>query len=133
TERPETRRRVISRDLQREVPPEIETETARNDVRNGASEQIAAPNTNGRVPQIRKISAKASQDSTRVTIELEGGVQYVSGRIANPDRIYFDLHAARLTPQLAHGTIKTDGTILSGVRVAQNPSGIVRVVLDVNG
>ena len=85
------------------------------------------------MPQIRKISAKSSQDSTRVTIELEGAVQYASGRIANPDRIYFDLHAARLTAQLAHGTIKTDGTILSGVRVAQSPSGIVRVVLDVNG
>jgi N-acetylmuramoyl-L-alanine amidase len=132
-ERPETRKRVISRDLPREVPHEIETETARNDVRNGASELIAAPNTNGRAPQIRKISAQASPGSTRVTIELEGGVQYASGRIANPDRIYFDLHGAKLTPQLAHSAIKTDGTILSGVRVAQNPSGMVRIVLDVNG
>jgi N-acetylmuramoyl-L-alanine amidase len=132
-ERPETRKRVISRDLPREVPHEIETETARNDVRNGASELIAVPNTNGRAPQIRKISAQASPGSTRVTIELEGGVQYASGRIANPDRIYFDLHGAKLTPQLAHSAIKTDGTILSGVRVAQNPSGMVRIVLDVNG
>jgi N-acetylmuramoyl-L-alanine amidase len=128
-ERTETQRRVISRDL----PREAETETARNEVRGGASESVAAPAANGHTPQIRKISAKFSQDSTRVTIELEGAVQYASGRIANPDRIYFDLHAAKLTPQLAHGTIKTDGTILSGVRVAQSPSGIVRVVLDVNG
>jgi len=128
-ERTETQRRVISRDL----PREAETETARNEVRSGANEQGSAPAANGYMPQIRKISAKSSQDSTRVTIELEAAVQYASGRIANPDRIYFDLHAARLTPQLAHGTIKTDGTILSGVRVAQNPSGIVRVVLDVNG
>jgi N-acetylmuramoyl-L-alanine amidase len=128
-ERTETQRRVISRDL----PGETETETARNEIRSGANEQGSAPAINGHMPQIRKISAKSSQDSTRITIELEGAVQYASGRIANPDRIYFDLHAARLTPQLAHGTIKTDGTILSGVRVAQNPSGIVRVVLDVNG
>jgi N-acetylmuramoyl-L-alanine amidase len=128
-ERTETQRRVISRDL----PREAETETARDDVRSTASEQGSAPLVNGHMPQIRKISARSSQDSTRVTIELEGAVQYASGRIANPDRIYFDLHAARLTPQLAHGAIKTDGTILSGVRVAQNPSGMVRVVLDVNG
>src|SRR5439155_22284372 len=120
---------VISRDL----PREAEMETARNEVRSGANEQGSAPAVNGHMPRIRKISAKSSQDSTRVTIELEAAVQYASGRIANPDRIYFDLHAVRLTPQLAHGTIKTDGTILSGVRVAQNPSGIVRVVLDVNG
>ena len=88
---------------------------------------------NGRAPQIRKISAKALQNSTRVTIDLDGSVQYVSGRIANPDRIYFDLHAAKLTPQLAHAKIGADGTILSAVRVAQNPAGVVRVVLDVNG
>jgi len=123
-ERPEPPRRVISRDLPRE------TEGERRD---SAGERVSAPTANGRMPQIRKISTKALQDSTRVTIELEGAVQYASGRIANPDRIYFDLHAARLTPQLARGVIKTDGTILSGVRVAQNPSGIVRVVLDVNG
>src|SRR5882724_1657147 len=128
-ERTETQKRVISRDL----PREAETETARNEVRGGANESVAARAANGHTPQIRKISAKSSQDSTRVTIELEGAVQYASGRIANPDRIYFDLHAAKLTPQLAHGTIKTDGIILSGVRVAQSPSGIVRVVLDVNG
>ena len=99
-----------------------------------AAEKAVVPNVaSGRAQQIRKISAKALQNSTRVTIDLEGGVQYVSGRIANPDRIYFDLHAAKLTPVLAHTKIKTDGTILSAVRVAQNPSSVVRVVLDVNG
>src|SRR5258708_1964668 len=88
---------------------------------------------NGRIPQIRKITTKSAQDSTRVTIDLESGVQFVSGRIANPDRIYFDLHAAKLTPQLAHSQIKTDGGLVSAVRVAQNPSGVARVVLDVHG
>jgi N-acetylmuramoyl-L-alanine amidase len=116
-EQPEVPRRVISRD----VP--AETETSRT----------AAAGPAGRPPQIRMISAAALQDSTRVTIELENGVQYTSGRIANPDRIYFDLHAAKLTPQLAHSKIRTEGTILSAVRVAQNPLGVVRVVLDVNG
>ena len=100
---------------------------------NAAEKAVAPSGASGRAQQIRKISAKALQNSTRVTIDLEGGVQYVSGRIANPDRIYFDLHAAKLTPALAHTKIKTDGTILSAVRVAQNPSSVVRVVLDVNG
>jgi len=30
----------------------------------------------------------AKADSTRITIALEAPVQYISGRIANPDRIY---------------------------------------------
>src|SRR6266404_6026830 len=135
-ERPESSKRSGSRDSARNAEP-AEVSPAEEDKQIAsvnAAEKAAVPSvTGGRAPQIRKISAKALQNSTRVTIDLDGSVQYVSGRIANPDRIYFDLHAAKLTPLLAHSKIKTDGTILSAVRVAQNPSGIVRVVLDVNG
>jgi N-acetylmuramoyl-L-alanine amidase len=115
------------------APREMPTKSDTKSPPGNANEKVAAANSNGRLPQIRKISAKAALNSTRVTIDLDGSVQYNSGRIANPDRIYFDLHAARLTPQLAHGTIKTDGMLLSAVRMAQNPNGVVRVVLDVNG
>jgi N-acetylmuramoyl-L-alanine amidase len=85
------------------------------------------------VPHIRRIRSVAKADSTRITIDLEDSVQYMSARISNPDRIFFDLHAARLTPELARGNIKVDGTLLTAIRVAQNQSGVVRVVLDVNG
>ena len=137
-ERPETLKRPAprdsARDAQREPPQVSPAEEDKQIASVNAAEKAAVPaGTSGRTPQIRKISAKALQNSTRVTIDLDGSVQYVSGRIADPDRIYFDLHAAKLTPLLAHSKIKTDGTILSGVRVAQNPSGVVRVVLDVNG
>ena len=84
-------------------------------------------------PHVRRIRAAANGDSTRVTIDLEDSVQFVSGRIANPDRIFFDLHAARLTPEVARGNIRVDGGLLTAVRVAQNHNGVVRVVLDVNG
>jgi N-acetylmuramoyl-L-alanine amidase len=87
----------------------------------------------GEVPHVRRIRAAANGDATRVTIDLEDSVQYASGRIANPDRIFFDLHAARLTPELAHGNIHVDGSLLTAIRVAQNHNGVVRVVLDVNG
>ena len=85
------------------------------------------------IPRIRRIRANADGDTTHVTIDLEGSVEYTSARIANPDRIFFDLHAARLTPEVARGNIKVDGELLSAVRVAQNQAGVVRVVLDVNG
>jgi N-acetylmuramoyl-L-alanine amidase len=85
------------------------------------------------IPRVRRIRAATNGDATRVTIDLEDSVQYTSGRIANPDRIFFDLHAARLTPEVARGSIQVDGTLLTAVRVAQNHSGVVRVVLDVNG
>src|SRR5713101_2536689 len=85
------------------------------------------------IPRVRRIRAAANGEATRVTIDLEDSVQYASGRIANPDRIFFDLHAARLTPEVARGGIRVDGGPLTAVRVAQNHNGVVRVVLDVNG
>jgi N-acetylmuramoyl-L-alanine amidase len=85
------------------------------------------------IPQVRRIRAAANGNATRVTIDLDDSVQFVSGRIANPDRIFFDLHAARLTPEAAHGNIRVEGGLLTAVRVAQNHNGVVRVVLDVNG
>ena len=87
----------------------------------------------GAPPRIRDISTSAADDSTRVTIDLEELVQYSSARIRNPDRIFFDLHVARLTKELARQNFRVEGSLLTAVRVAQNHFGVVRVVLDVNG
>jgi N-acetylmuramoyl-L-alanine amidase len=85
------------------------------------------------VPRVQKIRTNVTADSTEVIIDLEDSVQYTSGRIANPDRIYFDLHAARLSPAMARANIQVSGDLLTRVRVAQNKAGVVRVVMDVNG
>jgi len=90
-------------------------------------------NSSEGTPRIRRITASANADATRVTIDLEDTVQYSSARIANPDRIFFDLHSARLTPEVARGNVQVKGDLLTGVRVAQNQAGVVRVVLDVTG
>ncbi len=85
------------------------------------------------IPRVRRIAASASADSTRITIDLEDSVQYTSARIKNPDRIFFDLHAARLTPEVAKGSIHVEGNLLTAVRVAQNKAGVVRIVFNVSG
>src|SRR6266702_1726556 len=85
------------------------------------------------IARVRRIRAAANGETTRVTIDLEDSVQFTSKRIANPDRIFFDLQAARLTPEAARTSIHIDGGLLTAVRVAQNQAGVVRVVLDVNG
>lgn len=87
----------------------------------------------GEIPRVRRIRAAVNGEATRVTIDLEDSVQYSSRRIAKPDRIFFDLHAARLTPELARENIHVEGDLLTAVRVAQNHAGVVRIVLDVNG
>jgi N-acetylmuramoyl-L-alanine amidase len=87
----------------------------------------------GGIPRVRRITTSASADSTRIIIDLEDSVQYTSARIRNPDRIFFDLHAARLTPEVAKGGIHVEGDLLTDVRVAQNKAGVVRIVFNVNG
>lgn len=115
---PESRKTAEAAESARTVPPD-------------AVRSLAQPSGAG--PRLRRISATASGESTRVTIDLEDLVQYSSARIRNPDRIFFDLHTARLTPQLAKQNIHVEGDLLTAVRAAQNQAGIVRVVLDVHG
>jgi len=110
---------------------EADAESARRVPADAAS--VFAAGDSGKVPRLRRIGTSASADGTRVTIDLEDLVQYSSARIRNPDRIFFDLHAARLTPELARQNIHVEGDLLSAVRVAQNQAGVVRVVLNING
>ena len=120
-------------------PPASASASAKNDEPAQLSREMPddAPlppaSPGGSAPRVRRISTKASADSTRVTIDLEDTVQYSSARIRNPDRIFFDIHDARLTPEVAKANIYVEGELLTAVRAAQNHSGIVRVVLDVDG
>src|SRR5437762_10848923 len=60
-----------------------------------------ASSNSGEIPRIRRIRTSLNGDATRVTIDHENSVEFTSGRIANPERIFFDLHAARLAPAVA--------------------------------
>ena len=114
------------------APTSVAEEARANAAGHAGGKSASRPGST-EISYVRRIRAAANGDATRVTIDLEDSVQFVSGRIANPDRIFFDLHSARLTPEVARGNIRVDGGLLTAVRVAQNHNGVVRVVLDVNG
>jgi len=84
-----------------------------------------------KIVEITNIRHWATPSYTRVVIELSGPVQYQAARIANPDRIFFDLHGARLAASLRRFALPGDEGLLKRVRVAQNQTGIARVVLEV--
>jgi N-acetylmuramoyl-L-alanine amidase len=88
------------------------------------------------IPRLRRIRSAVTEDATRVTIDLEDVVHYNSGRLENPERIFFDLREARLTSEVArevaHENGNVDGDVLTAIRVAQNHAGVVRIVLNVN-
>src|SRR4029077_7888960 len=82
--------------------------------------------------RVEDVSAAATPEYTRVTIQLEDRVEYSSARLQNPEGIFFDLHTAKLTPEAAKKAVDVEGVLLTAVRVAQYDAGIVRVVLDVH-
>jgi N-acetylmuramoyl-L-alanine amidase len=88
------------------------------------------------IPRLRRIRSVVTEDSTRVTIDLEDVVHYNSGRLENPERIFFDLREARLSSEVAREVTRenanVDGDVLTAIRVAQNQAGVVRIVLNVN-
>jgi N-acetylmuramoyl-L-alanine amidase len=93
------------------------------------AEQLAQDQQLPRVTNIRQWNAESY---TRIVIDLENTVKYQSARISNPDRIYFDLYEAKLSPALAGKTFEVQNGFLKAIRVAQNQKGTVRVVLDVD-
>ena len=74
---------------------------------------------------------------TRVAIDLavaeDVDVKYEAARVEHPDRLFFDLHHARLAPGLVGKsfTVADDG-FLTRIRAAQSGDDVTRVVLDVH-
>jgi N-acetylmuramoyl-L-alanine amidase len=84
-------------------------------------------------PHVLDVKTWNASDATRIVVTLEDTVSFSSAHIASPDRIYFDIHKAQLTPQLSKKTLDVKAGLLKSVRIGQNREGVVRLVLDVDG
>jgi N-acetylmuramoyl-L-alanine amidase len=85
------------------------------------------------IAQVTGIRHWSTSTYTRVAIDLGDEVQFEAARVENPDRIFFDLHHARLASQLAGKSFSvTDDGFLTKIRAAQFSGDITRVVLDVH-
>jgi N-acetylmuramoyl-L-alanine amidase len=95
--------------------------------------RVAAQEHHGRLPLVTNVRHWSTPVYTRVAIDLQDQVQYEAARVPNPDRIYFDLHGARVAPELIGSTVDvTDDGFLQRIRVAQFSNDVTRIVLDVN-
>jgi len=83
------------------------------------------------LPLVTGIRHWSTPDYTRVAIDLDTEVRYEAGRIANPDRIFFDLHDTKLASTLVGKTFDVQDGFLRKIRVAQFQRGMTRIVLDV--
>jgi N-acetylmuramoyl-L-alanine amidase len=87
----------------------------------------------GGMLNVNAIQVSSGPDDARVTVLLDDAVRYDSARISSPDRIYFDLHNARLSPAVGQRMAPPEDGLLKWVRAAQNTDDVVRLVLDADG
>jgi N-acetylmuramoyl-L-alanine amidase len=96
-----------------------------------AGESTPPSKARGGLPLVTNIRHWSTPDYTRVAIDLESEVPYEAGRIADPDRIFFDLQNTKLASELVGKTFDVDDGFLRKIRVAQYQLGQTRVVLEV--
>jgi N-acetylmuramoyl-L-alanine amidase len=84
-------------------------------------------------PRVRDVKTWNSETSARIVVTLDDTIAFNAARIAAPDRVYFDLHRAKLTPDIAKKNWDVSDGLLKSLRLGQNKDGVVRLVLDVNG
>jgi len=91
------------------------------------------PPRRGKLPLVTGLRHWSTPIYTRVAIDLQDEVQYEASRVPGPDRIFFDLHGAKLSPELVGKSVEvTDDGFLKRIRVAQFSNDVTRVVLDVS-
>jgi N-acetylmuramoyl-L-alanine amidase len=101
------------------------------DTRPGAADSGSAGGDS--VPVVSRIRTWKADTYTRIVIDVGAKVKYQAARISGPDRIYFDIEGAKLSAALLGKPIDLDSEgVLKNIRVAQNHTGTVRVVLVVN-
>jgi N-acetylmuramoyl-L-alanine amidase len=83
-----------------------------------------------RVGTVREIRHWSNPTYTRVVIDIDAEIEYRAGRLQNPDRLYFDLVGAQLSPQIRLPGAAIADDLLTSIRAAQNQADVVRVVLD---
>jgi N-acetylmuramoyl-L-alanine amidase len=113
---------------------ETTSKSARKNARSAKDGDVSSATNEspGKLPRVTGVRHWSTPDYTRVAIDLEQDVKFDSQRIANPDRIYFDLHGAKLASTLVGKTFDVDDGFLKKIRVAEFQPGRTRVVLEVD-
>ena len=129
---PQSRKRAAEkyRFLIREYPYSKYLKKARLALKK-VEKSASAKKSSAKLARVTQIRHWATASYTRVVIELDGPVKYRRARIANPERIFFDLYGARLSSNVRDRTLGGDESQVRRIRVGQNQVGIARVVLEV--
>ena len=84
------------------------------------------------LPRVTDVRRWVGPNYSRIVIALEGQVKFETLRLANPDRLVFDLLNTRLSPALVGKTYPVEDGFLRQIRLGQYSSTVTRAVLDVD-
>jgi N-acetylmuramoyl-L-alanine amidase len=91
------------------------------------------PPLKNHVPLVTGIRYWSTPVYTRVAIDLEKEVRYEAIRVGSPDRIFFDLYGARLSPVVEGKSDQViDDGFLREIRATQFRKDVTRIVLNVS-
>jgi N-acetylmuramoyl-L-alanine amidase len=85
------------------------------------------------VPMVTSLKTFNAPNSARIVVALDGTVAFDAATIKSPDRIYFDLHKAKIPYGYGKKPFDVKDGLLKSVRIGQNKDGVVRLVLDAGG
>ena len=98
-----------------------------------STDASAGSSAAGPVSELGQVRVWNADSYTRVIIDLGTQAKYQAARISAPDRIYFDIENAQLNARLAAEPVEIPSNgYLKSVRMAQNRTNVVRVVLEVD-
>ena len=116
-----------------DIPPPAQRPATEPSHLSEAALNAPPPPRKGKLPLVTGIRHWSTPVYTRVAIDLQDEVRYEAVRVPNPDRIFFDLHGARLSPELIGKSDEViDDGFLKQVRAAQFSNDVTRIVLDVS-
>jgi N-acetylmuramoyl-L-alanine amidase len=142
-QRPDDARKAYQRFLEQypKAAKAIEAQKALNRI-DGAEDRRAAAEAassrpvrevpgQGKLLLVNDIRRWVGSDYTRIVIGVEDEVQFNAQRVANPDRLVFDLSNTRLNPSLLGKTFPVQDAFLRRIRMGQYKPTVTRVVLEV--
>ena len=116
-------------------PPGPGKEVAKDPVAKDQKDQPAKESAEFRSRHLARVTGIrhwSTPDYSRVAIDVESDVKFVSRRIDRPARIFFDLPDTKLASTLVGKSFDGDGGFLKEIRVAEAGPGRTRVVLEVD-
>jgi N-acetylmuramoyl-L-alanine amidase len=95
--------------------------------------QSQTDDANDDIVRVTSIEHHTADDYTRITVNLDQDVKFISQRISHPDRIYFDLQSSTLASGLSGSNIELNDGRVSKIRIAQFKPDRARLVIETDG